>query len=171
VVDDDALARAAAAGDAKAFTRLVEKYEKSVRNLLDRLCGGAGGDDLAQEAFIRAWRSAASYRGDGTYRAWLFRIAWRVFLTSRSGRAKSEEYDPQIHGGSFVPAPGLAMDLQRALARLAPRERAAAILCFGEGCSHQEAAIALEMPLGTLKSIVARARNELVAYLEAEEDD
>lgn len=169
MLDDDSLSRDAAAGDVAAFTALVGRYEMGVRNFLDRLCGG-GGDDLAQEVFIRAWRSASSYSGTGAYRAWLYRIAWRVYLTSRSRPRDSEEYDTDRHGGSFTPSPALSIDLQRAFARLAPRERAAAILCFGEGCSHQEAAVALEMPLGTLKSIVARARQELISYLEHDDD-
>jgi RNA polymerase sigma-70 factor (ECF subfamily) len=57
------------------------------------------------------------------------------------------------------------LDIDRALASLSPDERAAALLCFGEGYSHSEAARILELPLGTLKSIVARARTKLALYL------
>ena len=63
--------------------------------------------------------------------------------------------------------PDAAIDLERALAGLGERERAAALLCFGEGCSHAEAAAIMALPLGTLKSIVARARAALVETLEA----
>jgi RNA polymerase sigma-70 factor (ECF subfamily) len=135
--------------------------------LLDRLCRDGNGEDLTQEAFIRAWRLASSYRGEGAYRAWLFRIAWRVFLNSRNSAIAHDEYDPEVHAQSFTPSPDLAIDLETAMARLTPRERAASILCFGEGCSHQEAALVLEIPLGTLKSIVARARQNLIIHLEA----
>jgi len=168
-VDDDELARAAAGGDAAAFTGLVERYEHSVRNMLGRLAGQASGDDLAQDAFLRAWRSAASYRGGNRYRAWLFRIAWRVYLDSRA-TSRGVPYEPEVHGAHFVPDPALAMDLERAFAGLQDRERAAAILCFGEGLSHSEAASALDMPLGSLKSTVARARVKLLGYLKAEDD-
>ena len=58
----------------------------------------------------------------------------------------------------------------RALSGLGERERAAAILCFGEGCSHGEAAAAMRIPLGTLKSIVARARAQLAQRLEVADD-
>lgn len=139
--------------------------------MLDRLTRGAAGEDLAQETFIRAWRSASSYYGKGAYRAWLFRIAWRVYLSSRSDRPPTEEYDAEKHGEAFTPSPTLSMDLDRAMARLSPRERAAAILCFGEGCSHSEAAHVLDWPLGTLKSVAARARQELLLYLETEDGD
>ena len=59
--------------------------------------------------------------------------------------------------------------MDRALAALGPRERAAALLVFGEGHSHAEAARALGVPLGTLKSIVARARSALIPVLEGTE--
>jgi len=54
--------------------------------------------------------------------------------------------------------------------RLSDRERAAAILCFAEGCSHSEAAVALGLPLGTLKSLAARARAKLLSSLEPDHD-
>jgi RNA polymerase sigma-70 factor (ECF subfamily) len=58
------------------------------------------------------------------------------------------------------------IDIDRALARLPGRERAAALLCFGEGYSHGEAAAILELPLGTLKSVAARAKAALARELE-----
>jgi RNA polymerase sigma-70 factor (ECF subfamily) len=59
----------------------------------------------------------------------------------------------------------LRLDLERAMAQLPERERAAAVLCFAQGYSHGEAAEILDMPLGTLKSIVARARATLLQHL------
>ena len=60
--------------------------------------------------------------------------------------------------------------MRRALAELGERERAAALLCFGEGHSHGEAAAILGLPLGTVKSLVARARRSMLAYLETKDD-
>jgi RNA polymerase sigma-70 factor (ECF subfamily) len=168
--DDTALAADAAAGDVAAFTVLVRRHERRVRSFLARLCRSAeAADDLAQETFLQAWRMAASFRGEGSYQGWLLRIAWRRFLTqARAGRleplAAPAEAEPPP-----VPDPGAAIDLSRALAALDPRERAAALLCFGEGCSHQEAAAILELPLGTLKSLAARARTRLAAHLKGAE--
>ena len=73
-----------------------------------------------------------------------------------------------------MPAPpatdaAMRIDIDRALAALPTRERAAALLCYGEGCSHSEAAAILGLPLGTLKSIVMRARAQLVRQLEGHE--
>lgn len=136
-----------------------------MRGFLARVTRGDGADDLAQETFLKAWRVAGSYRGEGSYEGWLLRIAWRLFLSSRRQRteAPAEVTDRADAGGGDRDA---RIDVERALERLAPRERAAALLCLGEGYSHGEAAAILDLPLGTLKSIVARAKVALVRHLE-----
>ncbi|MDB5691935.1 MAG: hypothetical protein JWO81_998 [Alphaproteobacteria bacterium] len=144
----------------------MRRHERRVRSFLARLTGGEGADDLAQETFLKAWRMASSWRGDGPYLGWLLRIAWRCFLSSRRGRRETTSEA----GEQAVAADEIArIDIARALAGLPARERAAALLCFGEGCSHAEAAAILDLPLGTLKSIVARARTGLVRQLEGHE--
>jgi RNA polymerase sigma factor (sigma-70 family) len=167
VEGDELLARKAAAGDVAAFTHLVRRHERRVRAFLARLTRGDGADDLAQETFLKAWRMAASYRGEGSYEGWLLRIAWRQFLSRR--RIRTEE-PVEMNGEAdwHRPDEEARLDADRALARLPERERAAAILCFGEGWSHSEAAAILDLPLGTLKSVVARAKAGLVSYLEGE---
>lgn len=162
------LARRAAAGDAAAFTALVRAHEGAVRRFLRRLAGDAA-DDLSQEAFLKAWRRAGEWRGEGSYRGWLMRIAWTTFLGAERAKGRQQARD-QAAFDDEAPAsrdPDAAIDLLRALAGLGTRERAAALLCFGEGCSHGEAAEIMGVPLGTLKSIVARARAALVQRLEA----
>jgi RNA polymerase sigma-70 factor (ECF subfamily) len=165
---DNALAARAAAGDAAAFTMLVRAHEAAVRRFLARLTRGEGADDIAQDAFLRAWRSAAAWRGEGSYRGWLLRIAWTEFLASRRAAGRRAARDHEAFERSTAPQRDAeaALDLDRALAALPERERAAASLCFGEGCSHAEAAEIMGLPLGTLKSVVARARSGLVERLE-----
>lgn len=166
--EDEALAHLAAGGDTAAFERLVRRHESSVRNFLRRVAREAA-DDLAQETFIRAWRSAHSFRGRGSYRSWLYRIAWRVFLSSRKPPAvDSDDAEPQREW--HCPDPATGIDIDRAMGALSERERAVAILCFAEGCSHTEAATVLGLPLGTVKSLVARARAKLISYLEPDHD-
>lgn len=162
------LARRAAAGDAAAFTALVRAHEAAVRRFLARLTRGAntsqgGADDLAQETFLRAWRMAGAYRGEGSYRGWLLRIAW----TRLAGAARKRREAPGDELGEVGhdPRPDRMLDTERALAALSPSERAAALLCFGHGHSHGEAAAIMGLPLGTLKSIVARARAKLADHL------
>lgn len=165
------LAREAAAGNAAAFTRLVRLHEGAVRRFLARLSRGDA-DDLAQEVFLKAWRAASSWRGDGSYRGWLLRIAWTLFLTAHRGEQRRGARDQEAHERMAPPpaSPDRGIDLGRALGQLGDRERAAALLCFGEGCSHAEAAEIMALPLGTLKSILARARAALAARLETVHD-
>lgn len=162
---DEGLARKAAAGDDAAFTELVRRHERRIRAFLSRLTRGEGADDLAQETFIKAWRMAGSWRGEGSYEGWLLRIAWREFLSRRRRRTEMAA-EPDENRSARFPDSDAKLDLDRALARLPERERAAALLCFGEGCSHREAASILGLPLGTLKSVAARARIALVGELE-----
>lgn len=156
------MARQAAAGDAAAFSALVRVHERRVRGFLRRLCGETLAEDLAQSCFIKAWRSAASYRGEGSYEGWLLRIAWTQFLTDRRRQHVMEPVAE--YPGS--PGPHVRIDIDRALASLPERERAATVLCLGEGWSHGEAAQILGIPLGTLKSLVARGRAKLAVMLE-----
>lgn len=164
---DETLARRAAAGDVAAFTALVRRHERRVRAFLVRLTRGDGAEDLAQETFLKAWRSAGSWRGDGSYEGWLLRIAWRLFLSRRRGRCEEPVEMPDL-GDSAGTDQDARIDVERALAALPARERAAALLCLGEGYSHSEAAGILEIPLGTLKSVVARARESLARALEGQ---
>ncbi|HEX8215633.1 MAG TPA: RNA polymerase sigma factor [Allosphingosinicella sp.] len=169
MTEENELGRRAAAGDAAAFAALVRLHEAKVRRFLSRLLRGEGPDDLAQETFIRAWRMRAAWREEGSYGAWLMRIAWTSFLNARRASDRQQERDQRAYEASDCSstAPAEArVDLTRALASLDHRERAAAMLCFAEGYSHVEAAAIMRLPLGTLKSIVARARTRLVASLE-----
>ena len=169
---DNELARKAAAGDTAAFTALVRLHESRVRRFLDRLLRSDGAEDLAQEVFLKAWRMAPNWREEGPYGAWLMRIAWTSFLSHNKTRGRQLNRE----AATYDPNPGevgnaeAAIDLKRALAGLSERERAAALLCFGEGCSHGEAAAILDVPLGTVKSLVARARMRILAYLEKKHD-
>jgi RNA polymerase sigma-70 factor (ECF subfamily) len=164
---DRELAKRAAAGDAAAFTHLVLLHEGAVRRFLRRLLPRDGADDVAQEVFVKAWRLRAKWRGDGPYRAWLMRIAWTSFATFYASRRRHTDADEaDLPDMAAWPEAETAIDVARAMAALEPRERAAAQLCFAEGYSHGEAAAILDLPLGTLKSLAARAKAQLAAALE-----
>lgn len=159
------MVRRAAGGDLAAFAALVRSHEASLRRYTYRLAGDEG-DDIAQDALLAGWRSLNQWRGDGSFGGWLRRIATRCFLNrkrravSRSlteiNLATATQHSPSDH----------QIAINRALGTLQPRERAAALLVFGEGYSHAEAAAMLDLPLGTLKSIVVRARVALIPLLE-----
>lgn len=135
--------------------------------MLRRLAGDSA-DDIAQESFLAAWRSAATWRGEGSYFAWLARIAWRQFLSRRRRERPTEPLRRAEHLATEADAPRRSA-INQAMARLADRERMAALLCFAQGFSHAEAAAIMDVPLGTLKSLVARARGKLIHCLEDEQ--
>lgn len=169
-VDDPELASRAAQGDQVAFARLVARHERRLRHFLGRLAGTGIGDELAQECFLRAWQRAGDYRGRGSYAGWLYRIGWRLFLDSHRLAQRRAAHDALEAAGPdaepHYPAADAALDLERLLARLDARSRAALVLCDGHGWSHAEAAEMLGLPLGTLKSLVARAKVALRAGLQ-----
>jgi RNA polymerase sigma-70 factor (ECF subfamily) len=151
--EDLALSRRAVAGDAAAFALLVDKYEAPLRSFLLRMGAGNAADDVAQEAFLKAWRRAAQYDGRARYSTWLTTIAWRCRLDQL--RREKEEPPSELNWENAA-----ADELQDMLARLTDSERASLVLCDGHGWTHAEAADLLGMPLGTLKSTVARAKEK-----------
>ena len=170
MAEEAELARQAAKGDPDAFTALVRLHEHAVRRFLTRLVPADAADDLAQEVFLKAWRMRSQRRDGGSCRAWLMRIAWTSFLEARRSDGRRLARDQTAYECfplEGAPSGELALDVARALAGLNQRERAAAQLCLAEGYSHGEAATILDLPLGTLKSLVARAKTHLAAALGA----
>jgi RNA polymerase sigma-70 factor (ECF subfamily) len=171
---DETLAAAAARGDAAAFETLVRRHERVVRSFLARLAPGGGrSDDLAQETFLTAWSKAASFSGTGRYRGWLMRIAWSTFLMDVRQRGRRL---PAYSGTGEMPEQSDRGDVERdlivedALGRLGDADRAAVLLCLVHGHSHREAAEILDMPLGTLKTRVARGSARLLEMLGDDND-
>jgi RNA polymerase sigma-70 factor (ECF subfamily) len=165
---DETLAAAAARGEGAAFEILVRRHERVVRGFLIRLAGANRADDLAQETFLTAWTKASAFTGEGRYKGWLLRIAWRAFLMDARGRGRRL---PEHKGTGEAPEQADRGDAERdlivedALARLKPEDRAAVVLCLVLGHSHSEAASILDMPLGTLKTRVARGSARLLELL------
>ena len=143
----------------------MRSHEASLRRYTRRLAGDEG-DDIAQDALLAAWRALGQWRGDGSFAGWLRRIATRRYLDRqrRAAPPSSGEVDRAMADPHCSPDRHIAVD--RALGTLRPREKAAALLVFAEGYSHAEAAAMLDLRLGTLKSIVARARAALIPLLE-----
>ncbi|MBR9826095.1 MAG: sigma-70 family RNA polymerase sigma factor [Alphaproteobacteria bacterium] len=157
-----------------AFGELIRRHQALVRAMLQRMCRNhALADDLAQDTFIRAFEKIGSFKGTGTFKSWLCSIAYTEFLKSARKRKSTERVLEKFKTGvDDVEAPrdmGNVVDLDRALATLKEDERAAVVMCYSCGMSHSEAAEALKMPLGTVKSHVNRGRAKLQAFFaEAE---
>jgi RNA polymerase sigma-70 factor (ECF subfamily) len=159
--DNDLVARAAA-GNASAFGLLVRRHQSQLRGFLRRLARGdhALADDLAQETFLEAWRKIAQFRGEGSFAGWLMRIGWSRYLMAARQR-KLEPLDEQSDLPLPDGDPDARLDLENAMAKLSAGERASLTMCYALGYSNEEGAEILDMPLGTLKSHIARGREKL----------
>ena len=164
--DPELIARVVADDDRHAFAQLIRRHQSAVRSLLRRLtCGdGARADDLAQEAFLRAYRGLGGFRGGARFSSWLYRIAYNVFL-SDSGRGPSGWWPTAAAAAGTTTPPGLRHDLDQGLRTLSEPERLAVVLSYKEGATHEEIASVLGCPLGTAKSHVLRGRQRLREYL------
>jgi RNA polymerase sigma-70 factor (ECF subfamily) len=167
-----------AGGDAlDDFAAFVRRHQSRVRAQMRRLARGdaALADDLAQQAFVQAWRHAADFRGEAQPATWLYRIAYRCWLAHlRSADdhlplsdAAAAELASVADAAHDSDAAARRIDVERALARLPEPERVALIHCFQLDLSHSEAAEVLGWPLGTLKSHVARGKARLATALVA----
>ena len=171
---EPALVLRARAGSADAFGRLVQMHQQALRAFLRRLCvNAADADDLAQETFVFAWEHIARFDTARSFRPWLFGIAWRKFRERKRSWLRMIRRETQAAEAAetvYQPDPGLKLDLTKAAATLPPEQRAAVLLCLGCEFSHSEAAEALALPLGTVKSHVARGREKLIAVLEGQDE-
>jgi RNA polymerase sigma factor (sigma-70 family) len=156
----------AVTGDRAAFGELVRRHGSAVRALLRRMGAAPDlADDLAQDAFLAAFEQIAEFRGEGTFQAWVKRIAARAYVRRwRKGAREALAAEPS-EASAPPPDHAGAIDLDAALADLTPAERMCVSLCYGAGLSHAEAAAALNTPLGTVKSHVKRGLDKLRARL------
>ena len=158
----------AALGDERAFAELVKRRQATVRGLLRRLCGNAAlADDLAQDAFVQAWRTVSQIRNAAAFGGWLKQVAVRTWLQhARKAKLALEPLDDASTIEAAAAPNGERVDLDRALARLNPAQRLCVTLSYGEGLSHGEIADATGWPLGTVKSHVARGGARLREWLQ-----
>ena len=172
---DEALVTAAQAGDAEAIDTLLRRHQARIFNFaLALTANGADADDLAQETFVRAFRGLRRFRGESSFRNWLYRIAANAARSRRGQRARQAAvWDERLEAGDLAerhPASaGSSVEqtvmqrqaLDRALASLPAQMRAAVVLRDVEGLDYREIAAALGIPVGTVMSRIFRARRLL----------
>ena len=181
-----AIVQGVRAGDANAFETLVTAYEKTVYNLALRMVGNPqDAEDMTQEAFLKAYNSLDSFRGDSKFSVWLYRIVSNVCLdhlrkkNRRNTVSLSVEDDEGEEIQLDIPDTALSPEamLEQKLTREAVRrglqsldEDARQILLLREiqGMSYEEIAQALSLESGTVKSRIFRARKKLCAFLLAD---
>ena len=172
---DQALVERAQAGDSRAFDALVIKYQQRVIQLVSRLVSDADAPDVAQEAFIKAYRALPNFRGQSAFYTWLYRIAVNTaknHLVSRKRRPAGQDIDVQdaelyghtehLSDQASPEADLLSEEIREVvaatIAALPPDLRTAISLREFDGLSYEEIANAMSCPVGTVRSRIFRAR-------------
>ncbi|HZK25798.1 MAG TPA: sigma-70 family RNA polymerase sigma factor [Oscillospiraceae bacterium] len=184
------LVRRCQAGDLLAFDQLMQRYEKKVYALCYRMSGNPEDTaDLAQEAFLKAFRALPLFKGQAQFSTWLYRIAANTCLDEQRKRKKYQpmlsldqpistkdgELQRQIPDDAPDPLTAtirreLQFEIQTLLTQLPPAQRAVLALRDLDGFSYEEIAAILQVKMGTLKSRLNRARASLrELYLQKEE--
>jgi RNA polymerase sigma-70 factor, ECF subfamily len=172
--ESDSLVVLAIKGNDQAFAELVNRHQSKLRNLLRRLSNDSAlADDLAQQAFLEAWRSIKNLRSSGAFGAWLKRVAINTWLKhSRSmDPLNAVEDKPDMSAIAERSSIDEEIDLDRALAILSKSERLCIVLSYHQGMSHGSIAEFTGMPLGTVKSHINRGVQQLRELLKIYESD
>lgn len=175
---DETLVAQAKAGDVGAFGELVKRHEGLVFNLALRYMGDpASADDMAQEAFLKAFRLLRGFRGDAAFTTWLYRVTSSVCLTELRRRARRKESPLDEVALRRRPADTVAPEdadlraaVRRCIGRLPERYATVIGLYYLQQRSYEEISEMLDVPLGTLKTWMHRARHRLRALIEKELD-
>ncbi|MDQ7780219.1 MAG: sigma-70 family RNA polymerase sigma factor [Planctomycetota bacterium] len=172
-------------GDADAFCSLVARYQDRIYNIVYRMVGNRDdAADLCQESFIKAFRAIGSFETRSSFVTWMYRIAANTcisFHRSRAGKAvqvHTSDSDLDFVGGSAEHERSSASDptdraaerertdtVQKAILSLDPESRAVVVLRDIDGKSYEEIADMLDLPIGTVRSRLHRARMELKSRL------
>ena len=164
-----------ASQDAGAFCELIRRHQSQVRNFLRKLSRDeALADDLAQDCFLHAWNKIHTYSGTGSFIGWVLKIAYTTFLQSKR---KSKRYNEILEQGGHESdrsavtshsTPVTELDLDTLLGALNEQERVIMIFSYACGLSHREISETTELPAGTVKSIIHRAKEKIRTQFEIE---
>ncbi len=182
-VDAELVARVKA-GDKQAFDLLVLKYQRKIMRLLSRMIRDqAEVEDVAQEAFIKAYRALPQFRGDSAFYTWLYRIAIntaRNWLSSNSRRPSTPSSYENEDGETFdemdnltdnttpeseLASRQIAQTVNKAIEDLPEDLRTAIVLREIEGMSYEDIAQSMNCPIGTVRSRIFRAREAIATKL------
>jgi RNA polymerase sigma-70 factor (ECF subfamily) len=156
---------AARDGDRAALAAFIRRAQPEVWRMAAHLVAPGEADDVTQEAFLRVWRALPSFRGDSSARTWLLTIARRTCVDAVRTRVRWRRLVSAL-GPTAAPSvddgPEGTLALSDLVARLGVDARIAFVLTQVVGCSYREAAEICDVPLGTIRSRVARARETLV---------
>jgi RNA polymerase sigma factor (sigma-70 family) len=168
---ETAIVALAMSGDARAYGELVRRHQHGIRAMLRRLTRDPSlADDIAQQAFVRGWKAIGTLRSAAAFGAWIRKLAvndWLAHLRSRRHDIAAEHADASPGAATAGCSVAERLDLDSALSRLAPAVRLCIVLAYSEGMSHAEISASTAIPLGTVKSHIARGATLLRELLEA----
>jgi RNA polymerase sigma-70 factor (ECF subfamily) len=178
--DDRRLIAESLAGQTPAFGQLVRRYQDRLFNAVLRVVDQPeDAADVVQDAFLNAYQSLNSFKGDSEFFTWLYRIAFNAAISLRRKRKAVLSFDgspdtkAEPADASEFARPGSALErleedaqLMAALARLSPEHRAVLVLKDLEGQRYEDIAAVLDVPIGTVRSRLHRARLELRGLLD-----
>jgi len=184
--DDHRLISDCLAGNTAAFGELVTRYQDRLYNTVFRLVSQPeDARDVVQDAFLNAYQSLATFKGDSLFFTWLYRIAINTAISMKRKQRTVLQLTSGLESGtvnepadpSEATQPGRALEMaederriQQALSRLSPEHRTVLVLKDMEGRKYEDMAELLEVPIGTIRSRLHRARLELRDMLLKDED-
>lgn len=163
-------------GDPEAFSELVMRHQHMIYNVAFRFMRDASlAEDMAQEAFLKGFRLLHGFRGDCSFSTWMYRVTCSVCLTELNRRKRRGEVELQPHhvNGSTENDAGaldLPEQLRRCISKLSDRYATIVTLYYLKGVSYEEITQVLNIPMGTLKTWMFRARKQLRRIVEKEMD-
>jgi len=184
MISDLELVRRVQNGDKAAFDELLTRHFKAVVNYINRFTNDrVNSEDLAQEVFLRIYRSIGRYKPEAKFSTWLYKIATNVCLSSLKSSKKDSHlmslddlqdgpYGAELGDGAAPDASEytyrrqLGAEIHRALGTLPERERVAVVLCKYEQLSYEEAAEVIGCSVGAVKAYVHRGRMKLMDKLK-----
>jgi RNA polymerase sigma-70 factor (ECF subfamily) len=173
-VSDLQLVQRTKAGDVEAFSELVRRHEQNVYNLAYRFMRESSlAEDMAQEAFLKAFRLLKGFRGACSFSTWMYRVTCSVCLTELNRRKRRGEVELLPNHGGEAPPVGVDWadmpELMRGCVRRLPEHYATIItMYYFKEISYDEIAHVLAIPMGTLKTWMHRARLQLRKIVEKE---
>ncbi len=185
---DSYLVERALDGDIAGFEKLVTRYQNKIMGYVGRMTNGdrEEAEDITQEAFIKAYRSLDSFRGQASFSTWLYKIATNLCIDRARTRKRrpqqayslDEPYDKdddkggrEIADSRFEPSKGVERDEMRTIVRqtvaeMPEKQRQVLIMCDLQGMAYENIAEVLGIPLGTVKSRIFHARADLARRLK-----
>ncbi len=173
--DQEKIIARARRGDADAFEQLVAAYRDQVFRLALRMCGSeADADEVAQEAFLSAWKALPNFRGESQFSTWLYQLTTHaaIDLMRREKRQIAAADITEVSAADPAPSPQQQAEqseqreiVRDAILQLAPEQREVVVLRFMEELSYEEIGAVLKLPSGTVKSRLNRAKAQLKEIL------